>query len=58
MSNLENVKEIVVQQVNCIGVMGAGIAKAIRQDITDADYAKYQNICKFYKFVGFYFKTF
>lgn len=46
MSSLENVKEIVVQQVNCIGVMGAGIAKAIRQDITDTDYAKYQNICK------------
>jgi hypothetical protein len=33
----------VIQQVNTKGVMGAGLANQIRQDLSNQDYAKYQN---------------
>lgn len=58
--NLENVKtvygsvlnkttsssiELVVQQVNCLGVMGAGLAKCVRNDITDEKFENYKQLC-------------
>ncbi len=41
--------KFVLHQVNCQGVMGAGIAKVVRSDIRGADYVDYQHICSFYK---------
>lgn len=43
---MESKNSLIIHQVNCKGVMGAGLAKQIRQDITDEDFAKYQNLCK------------
>lgn len=37
--------ELVVQQVNCLGVMSAGLAKYIRNDITDEKFENYKQLC-------------
>ena len=43
---MESKNSLILHQVNCKGVMGAGLAKQIRQDITEEDFVKYQNLCK------------
>ena len=37
--------ELVVQQINCLGVMGAGLAKCVRNDITDEKFENYKQLC-------------
>lgn len=43
-----NSKQIIIHQVNCQGVMGAGLAKQIR-DQHPAVYQHYKNLCSKYK---------
>lgn len=43
---LEAKENIIAHQVNCIGVMGAGVAKQIRDKVlTRQQYEKYQELC-------------
>ena len=44
---LETNATAIAHQVNCRGVMGAGVAKLIRSEIiSDSQYEMYQNLCK------------
>lgn len=43
---MESKNSLILHQVNCKGVMGAGLAKLIRNDISEEDYAKYQHYCR------------
>lgn len=44
---LETNATVIAHQVNCRGVMGAGVAKLIRSEIiSDSQYEMYQNLCK------------
>lgn len=48
-SNLLNVKEgIICHQVNCVGVMGAGIALQIKEKWPDV-FKQYASLCKIFK---------
>ena len=38
--------DIVCHQVNCVGVMGAGIAKEAKKRMKPEDFEKYRNYCK------------
>lgn len=43
---ISNTKEVILQQVNCKGVIGKGLAKQIKEDISDEDFNKYKLLCK------------
>lgn len=43
---MESKNSLILHQVNCKGVMGAGLAKLVRNDISEEDYARYQHYCK------------
>lgn len=46
---LESDAEILAHQVNCKGIMGAGVANSIRKNLLGADdYRKYQKVCQKY----------
>ena len=45
---LDSTCEIILQQVNCKGVMGAGLAKAIREKYPQV-YTEYKKVCDHFK---------
>lgn len=48
--NIVNAKtDFIIHQVNCQGVMGSGVAKALR-DYDEGIYIHYRKICEFCKF--------